>query len=108
MKKNKKFKPLLLLPLFMAIGCQGNAQNNGQGGNSDSLNTDTVAHQVTLLFAGDLMQHDGQIKAARMADGTYNYDDVFARVKDEVSEADLAIAVLRPRRIFAGQHRRRL
>ncbi len=92
MKKNKKFKPLLLLPLFMAIGCQGNAQNNGQGGNSDSLNTDTVAHQVTLLFAGDLMQHDGQIKAARMADGTYNYDDVFARVKDEVSEADLAIA----------------
>ncbi len=92
MKKNKKFKPLLLLPLFMAIGCQGNAQNNGQGGNSDSLSTDTVAHQVTLLFAGDLMQHDGQIKAARMADGTYNYDDVFARVKDEVSEADLAIA----------------
>ena len=91
MKRNH-LKPLLLLPLFMAIGCTGNAQNSGQGSEGDSLAIDTVEHHVTLLFAGDLMQHDGQIKAARMADGTYNYDDVFARVKDEISEADLAIA----------------
>ena len=89
--RNLKIKPLFLLPLFMAFGCTGNAKN-GQGSEADSTAVDTVEHHVTLLFAGDLMQHDGQIKAARMADGTYNYDDVFTRVKDEISEADLAIA----------------
>ena len=44
----------------------------------DAESEDT--HQVTLLFAGDLMQHDGQIKAARTATGGYDYADVFARV----------------------------
>ena len=67
-----KIKPLFLLPLFMAFGCTGNAKN-GQGSETDSIATDTVEHHVTLLFAGDLMQHDGQIKAARMADGTYAF-----------------------------------
>lgn len=78
--------------LLLTIGCTGNAQTNGATTDNDSTAADTAKHQVTLLFAGDLMQHDGQIKAARMSDGTYNYDDVFKRVKPEISEADIAIA----------------
>ncbi len=77
--------------LLLAIGCTGNAKTSGTAPDNDTNAVDTTTHRVTLLFAGDLMQHDGQIKAARMSDGTYNYDDVFKRVKPEISEADIAI-----------------
>ncbi len=49
---------------------------------------------VTLYFAGDLMQHGPQVRAARTLDGTYNYDECFAFVKEQVSTADFAIANL--------------
>lgn len=50
--------------------------------------------RITLLFAGDLMQHQGQIDAARQSDGTYDYAPCFQYVKDEISRADVAIANL--------------
>lgn len=54
---------------------------------------DTTA-TLTLLFAGDMMQHDGQIKAAATGNGTYDYSECFAYVKDEIEAADVAIANL--------------
>lgn len=55
---------------------------------------DTVPeeHQLNLLIAGDLMQHGPQIKAALQPDGSYNYDECFARVKPEIEKCDVAIA----------------
>ena len=50
--------------------------------------------RITLLFAGDLMQHQGQIDAARQPDGSYDYTPCFQYVKEEVSRADVAIANL--------------
>ena len=50
--------------------------------------------KITLLFAGDLMQHQAQINAARQSNGKYNYSDCFALVKNEISSADIAIANL--------------
>lgn len=50
--------------------------------------------RITLLFAGDLMQHQGQIDAARQSDGTYDYAPCFQYVREEVSRADVAIANL--------------
>ena len=49
--------------------------------------------RITLLFVGDLMQHDAQIKAAQIADG-YDYTDCFKHVKAEISRADIAVANL--------------
>ncbi len=49
---------------------------------------------VTLYFAGDLMQHGPQVRAARVYDGTYDYTECFAHVKEQVSAADFAIANL--------------
>ena len=49
-------------------------------------------HHLSLLIAGDLMQHGPQINAARQKDGSYNYDECFARIYDEVERADVAIA----------------
>lgn len=49
--------------------------------------------RISLLFVGDLMQHQAQIDAARQGDG-YNYNDCFRHVKKEISEADMAIGNL--------------
>ena len=49
--------------------------------------------RITLLFVGDLMQHDAQIKAAKTADG-YDYTDCFKHVKKEITQADIAVANL--------------
>lgn len=50
--------------------------------------------EITLLFAGDLMQHKGQIDVARTTDGKYDYSGCFKYVKEEISRADVAIANL--------------
>ena len=49
--------------------------------------------RITLLFVGDLMQHDAQIKAAKTADG-YDYTDCFKHVKEKITQADIAVANL--------------
>ena len=50
--------------------------------------------RISLLFAGDMMQHQGQIDAARQSDGSYDYTPCFQYVKDEISGVDVAIANL--------------
>lgn len=74
--RNLVFSLLLLVPVFAS------AQQN------DSTST------LSLLFMGDIMGHDTQINSAKQADGTYDYTEVFAHLKDEISEVDVAIANL--------------
>lgn len=51
--------------------------------------------QITLLFAGDIMQHGPQITAAyNDSTKTYDYTSCFAWVKPVISSADIAIANL--------------
>lgn len=45
--------------------------------------------RVTLLFAGDAMQHMPQVRAAQTMSG-YNYDSCFYLLKDKISSADIA------------------
>lgn len=54
----------------------------------------SAQEKITLLFAGDLMQHKEQISAARTLDGHYDYSPCFKLVKTQISSADLAIANL--------------
>ncbi|MBP3228066.1 MAG: CapA family protein [Bacteroidaceae bacterium] len=92
-----KRKPFLLLTLLLlCFACQGGAQQPGAqaGAGADGAETEDTVRRVTLLFAGDLMQHQGQINAARRADGTWDYTDCFRYVRDEISSYDLAIANL--------------
>lgn len=81
---------LSLLLLLCSSSC-----NSASKEKTETITTDSIALQkLTLLFAGDLMQHKGQIDAARRANGTYNYSDCFRLVKEEISKADIAIANL--------------
>ena len=51
------------------------------------------SENISLLFIGDIMGHDDQIKSAENPEtGTYSYEDVFSYIRDEISEADVSIA----------------
>lgn len=54
----------------------------------------SAQERITLLFVGDLMQHQAQIDAARTPDGKYDYSSYFSLVKEEISRADIAIGNL--------------
>ena len=55
----------------------------------------TRADTVSLIFIGDIMGHDSQILAARNNEtGEYDYNDVFSYIREEISDADIAIANL--------------
>lgn len=45
--------------------------------------------RITLLFVGDLMQHQAQIDAAHVSEGKYDYSSCFSLIKEQISQADL-------------------
>ena len=49
------------------------------------------AQNISLLFAGDAMQHQGQLDNARRGDNSYYYDNNFELIKEEVSSADISV-----------------
>ena len=77
----------LLFIVMTTCCCSGNARSGG-GKPSD----EPKEQQVTLLFGGDLMQHEPQFKSAHRPDGTYDYSAVFELMAPEIKKADLAIA----------------
>ena len=47
--------------------------------------------KVSLLFAGDAMQHKSQLDAARVKGGGYDYSKYFNQIKDQIDSADISI-----------------
>lgn len=84
---------ILLTSFFLTVSCTSVSQEQTVA-QQDSLTVDTVTtHRIRLLFAGDLMQHQAQIDAAKITGG-YDYSDNFTLVKEEIQQADIAIANL--------------
>ena len=54
----------------------------------------SAQQRLTLLFVGDLMQHQAQIDAARTPQGTYDYSACFSLVAPQIQAADLAVGNL--------------
>lgn len=52
------------------------------------------SENATLVFAGDAMQHQGQLDAARQNDGTYSYSGYFDAVRPYIEEADYSVVNL--------------
>lgn len=46
--------------------------------------------EITILAAGDNLLHDTISKAAKQADGTYDYKPIYQSVKERISGADIA------------------
>lgn len=59
-----------------------------------SLMSLVTANDITLVFAGDAMQHDRQLSAAQQKDGSYDYSQYFRYVSDYVESADYAVVNL--------------
>ncbi|WP_430817610.1 CapA family protein [Carboxylicivirga sp. RSCT41] len=50
---------------------------------------------LSLVFMGDVMGHDSQIKSARIGDSNeFDYNSCFSYLKDDIQSADIAIANL--------------
>lgn len=81
--KNPALVKHIKLAMTFALGCII----------SSALAQDTT--RISLLFLGDLMQHDSQIKAAyNLSAKQYDYRSCFQFVKPYLSSADLAIGNL--------------
>ena len=57
-------------------------------------NLEVSADTLRLVFAGDLMQHQSQIDAARRSVGVYDYSECFKYIAPELRKSDLVIANL--------------
>lgn len=83
---------------FLSYSCTSMSQERRDSviniSDSISCQKDSITtSRLTLLFAGDLMQHQAQINAAHTSTG-YDYSDCFKFVKEEIDRADIAIANL--------------
>ena len=47
---------------------------------------------VQIVMVGDMLMHEPILKSGLQEDGTYNFEHLFANVKDTIEKADLAIA----------------
>lgn len=71
-----------------------NSENNNDANSDDnvarSINTG-VYGTATVVMVGDVLLHTPVSDSGLMADGTYNYDHLFANVRSDISAADLAL-----------------
>lgn len=82
----------ITLYILLSFSCVSKSQEK-EAENPFRTTPDTTSNTLTLLFAGDLMQHQGQIDTAY--NGTsYNYDACFELVKQQIADADIAIGNL--------------
>lgn len=78
------FRRAFLCFIFVSLKCLLTAQS-----------PDDTGDRLSLLFIGDIMGHDTQIRSAEKTESaTWDYNDVFRYVRPVISESDLAIANL--------------
>lgn len=87
----------LSIALILA-GCSA-----GKAKQTDSLQADSIvennaeqASEITLLFAGDAMQHQAQLDQAKIRGGgnRYDYSQCFSMIAPTITEADYAVVNL--------------
>lgn len=92
--------------IFLSVSCTSRSQE--QKGISNNLTNDSAAiltsrsssDTLSLLFVGDIMQHQSQIDAARTLSG-YDYSSCFAHIKPLIKDFDLILGNLEV--TFAGK-----
>ncbi|MBR5983184.1 MAG: CapA family protein [Bacteroidales bacterium] len=95
--RETKILLVILLATALATSCKQKRPSEAP----QTIETDTITEEVqtkdttyriSLLFAGDIMQHNDQFKYALMDDDTYDYSECFQYVKHEIESADIAVA----------------
>ncbi|MFC4665569.1 CapA family protein [Falsiporphyromonas endometrii] len=84
-----------LVCLWLSACHQKAADNIGKpSSNVKLVGKEPNRYKTTLYFAGDIMMHLPQQKAAIQSNGTYNFDSCFSLIKPYIDKADIAIANL--------------
>lgn len=90
-------RSILIPALTLAAAATGYVVWHTLNGEKSHASSDGVVQQVDepqqarLVFAGDLMQHMPQVRAARRPNGTFDYSETFRYVKPIFEEADFAM-----------------
>lgn len=103
-------KALSLLTALLLILCLGGCLRPADAQvSTDStapvqtdMTADTTAHEpepepepedksVTIRMVGDILLHEAVTESGLKSDGSYNFDHLFANVKSEIEEADIAL-----------------
>ena len=83
--------------MLCALGCNPRRTCDTTGRMRDTV------YAVSLIFAGDLMQHTPQIEAARTADG-FDYLSCFRHIAPTMDSADVAIVNLETTLTYTGRY----
>ena len=70
------------------------AKNKESSNESQIQETETQEQEpeeVQVVMVGDMLMHTRIVESGLQEDGSYNFDHLFANVKDIISEADMAI-----------------
>jgi poly-gamma-glutamate synthesis protein (capsule biosynthesis protein) len=68
---------------------QGTDESQGKAGTQEATSDEPVV--IELAMVGDILQHNGVFSSGFLADGTRNYDHIFAHVGSELKGADLKV-----------------
>ena len=105
MKKVLSLLTALLLILCLG-GCLRPADAQTPSDSTAPVQTDTTADttapepepepepedkSVTIRMVGDILLHEAVTESGLKSDGSYNFDHLFANVKSEIEEADIAL-----------------
>jgi len=93
------FKIFLLSLITLSAGCAPGKASAGPDSTADTTSAEYSAKEparAVLLFAGDAMQHQGQLDQAKIRGGgkSYDYSQCFTYIAPEISEADYAVVNL--------------
>ena len=90
---SKKLLGVLLLVSLLLVGCGKQAlQEELQASESEPLVVETVEQEtLSIIMVGDILLHDPVEEAALQEDDSYNYEAIFANMKEDIQAADLAI-----------------
>lgn len=85
---------VLLFALWLAPACNGSNTANANANGGEATPAVDTTQTVTLVFAGDAMQHESQLKAGRRPDGTYDYRQCFEAMRPMLDTTDWAVVNL--------------
>lgn len=113
--KRKAIVFLLLISVFTTVlfsGCNGNSTGDTTANATQPSDSETESQTetqsetppetesagahvdpvtISITAIGDMLMHAGASMPAVQADGSYNYDYLFANVKDSIQAADMAV-----------------
>ena len=79
---------------LLTLSCHGQSSTQSQAASAHIDSTILRGDTLELIFAGDIMTHGPQIRAAAQSDGSYDFAQSFGLVRPAIERADLAIGNL--------------